>query len=152
MKTKENSKIFYITWFCVIVTAVLIVSTLLRSHRPSQGKSYERLTVEDALRYMSYEPEYLIVDVRDQKLYEEGHLKDAVNIEYGKLVAQADEVLKDRGATVYVYGEDSGQSCAAAQKLTDIGYISVAEIGTYSEWQTAETAAETEMILGDVLT
>ena len=39
---------FYITWGCVIVTAVLIVVTLLRSHRPSQGKPYERLMYYDA--------------------------------------------------------------------------------------------------------
>ena len=152
MKTKENRKIFYITWFCVLVTAILIVATLIRSHRPSKGRPYERLSAEEAQLYMSYEAEYLILDVRSREAYNKGHLDNAVNIEYDSLVEKADEVLKDRGATVYVYGEDSGKSCAAAQKLSDIGYTSVAEIGTYSDWQMAETAVETEIILGDVLT
>ena len=142
---------FYITWGCVIVTAVLIVVTLLRSHRPSQGKPYERLTAEEAREYMSYEPEYRIVDVRSPELYREGHLDHAINIGYDRMVELADKVLEDRGITVYVYGETSEQSCAAAQKLSDIGYISVAEIGSYDDWTMAETETETEGILTNVL-
>ena len=151
MKTKENRVMFYITWGCVIITAILIVSTLIRSHRPSQGRPYERLSVEDARQYMSYEPEYLILDVRSREIYEEGHLDEAVNIEYGNLVKEADRVLQDRGATVYVYGESSEQSCAAAQKLSDIGFTSVSEIGSYADWTMIETETETEGILTDVL-
>ncbi len=151
MKTKENSKIFYITWFCVIVTAILIVATLIRSHRPSRGRPYERLSAGDAQLYMSYEAEYVILDVRSRKSYEKGHLEEAVNIEYDSLVEEADDVLKDRGITVYVYGEDSSQSCAAAQKLSDIGYNSVAEIGSYSDWTTYLTESETESLLADEL-
>ena len=94
---------------------------------------------------------YLILDVRDREAYEEGHIEDAVNIEYDSLVEKADEVLEDRGITVYVYGEDAAQSCAAAQKLTDIGYNSVAQIGSYRDWTAVETETETEGILTDVL-
>ena len=146
MKTKENSKIFYITALCVVVTA-----TLIRSHRPSRGRPYERLSVEDARMYMSYEPEYVILDVRDHSSYEAGHLDDAVNIEYDSLVEKADDVLKNRSVMVYVYGETSQQSCAAAQKLTDIGYNSVSEIGSYRDWTVVETETETEGILTNIL-
>lgn len=151
MKTKDNRFIFYITWLCVIVTAALTVFALVRSHRPSQGRPYERLTAEEARLYMSYEVEYLIVDVRDGVLYEEGHLDGALHIPYDRLVEQANDVLKDRTVTVYVYGETSQQSCAAAQKLSDIGFNSVAEIGSYADWIRQETETETEGILTDVL-
>ena len=151
MKTKENRKIFYITWFCVIVTAILIVATLIRSHRPSKGRPYERLSVEEARLYMSYEAEYLILDVRSRKAYEKGHLDKAVNIEYDSLVEKADDVLKNRGITLYVYGEDSSQSCAAAQKLSDIGYNSVSEIGSYLDWTSYLSEPETESLLADDL-
>ena len=123
----------------MIVTAILIVATLIRSHRPSKGRPYERLSAEEAKLYMSYEAEYLILDVRSRKDYEKGHLEEAVNIEYDSLVESADDVLKDRGITVYVYGEDSAQSCAAAQKLSDIGYNSISEIGSYLDWLEIET-------------
>ncbi len=135
----------------MIVTAILIVATLIRSHRPSRGRPYERLTAEDARLYMSYEAEYLILDVRDRNAYEKGHLEKAVNIEYGSLVEEADDILKDRGITVYVYGEDSSQSCGAAQKLSDIGYNSVAEIGSYSDWISYLAESETESLLADEL-
>ena len=123
----------------MIVTAILIVATLIRSHRPSRGRPYERLSAEEAQLYMSYEAEYLILDVRSREDYEKGHLDEAVNIEYDSIVEKADDVLKDRGITVYVYGEDSAQSCAAAQKLSDIGYNSISEIGGYLDWLEIET-------------
>ena len=123
----------------MIVTAILIVATLIRSHRPSRGRPYERLSAEEAQLYMSYEAEYLILDVRSREDYEKGHLDEAVNIEYDSIVEKADDVLKDRGITVYVYGEDSAQSCAAAQKLSDIGYNSISEIGSYLDWLEIET-------------
>ena len=100
---------------------------------------------------MSYEPEYVILDVRDHSSYEAGHLDDAVNIEYDSLVEKADDVLKNRSVMVYVYGETSQQSCAAAQKLTDIGYNSVSEIGSYRDWTVVETETETEGILTNIL-
>ena len=100
---------------------------------------------------MSYEAEYLILDVRSRKAYEKGHLDKAVNIEYDSLVEKADDVLKNRGITVYVYGEDSSQSCAAAQKLSDIGYNSVSEIGSYSDWTSYLSEPETESLLADDL-
>ena len=135
----------------MIVTAVLIVATLIRSHRPSKGKPYERLSVEEARLYMSYEAAYLVLDVRDSEDYKAGHIDEAVNIEYDSLVEKADDILKDRGVTIYVYGENTAQSCAAAQKLTDIGYKLVAEIGSYTDWTVVETETETEGILTDVL-
>ena len=151
MKTKENRGIFYITWGCVIVTIILIIFTLVRSIRPSQGKPFERLSVEEARQYMSYEASYQVLDVRDIEAYDEGHLKGAVHVAYDSLVQDADLVLEDRSQMVYVYGQSSEQSCAAAQKLSDMGYTSVAEIGTYEEWITLETETETEGILRNVL-
>ena len=65
----------------MIVTAILIVATLIRSHRPSRGRPYERLSAEEARLYMSYEAEYLILDVRSREAYNKGHLDNAVNIE-----------------------------------------------------------------------
>ena len=67
------------------------------------------------------------------------------------MVEKADDVLRNRGITVYVYGKDSSQSCAAAQKLSDIGYNSVSEIGSYSDWTSYLSEPETESLLADDL-
>ena len=151
MKTESNRKIFYITWICTAIVIALTVWTMVRSRMPTQGKPYERLTAEEARLYMSYEAAYLVADVRDEEEYDLGHLDEAISIPYDRIVEEADRRLGDRNVTVYVYGKDSEQSCAAAQKLSDIGFNSVSEIGSYGDWIMAQTETETEGLLGNVL-
>jgi hypothetical protein len=49
-------------------------------------------------------------------------------------VERADDVLPERDMMLYIYGADSEESCAGAQKLSDIGFTSVAETGSYADW------------------
>ena len=98
---------------------------------------------------MSYEKDYVIVDVREKADYEAGHLDGAVSIPYEGLVAHAMDLLPDTGCTVYVYGNTEQESCSAAQKLSDMGYTSISEIGAYGDWITAQP--ETENLMGDLL-
>ena len=59
------------------------------------------------------------------------------------------DLLPDTGCTVYVYGNTEQESCSAAQKLSDMGYTSISEIGAYGDWITAQS--ETENLMGDLL-
>ncbi len=140
----SKKKITYITMICCIVTGVCAAFLLVRSLRPSAGKPYEKLSAEEAAEYMSYEENSLILDVRDEESFREGHLPEAVNIPYEKLVHAAGKILPDLGQTIYVYGESEEESCAAAQKLSDMGYAGIAEIGSYSECARIFTGRETE--------
>lgn len=145
---KKKIRIVFI--LCSLTVIVFAVLSLIRSLRPSRGKAYERLSVEEAGEYMSYESAYCIVDVRDEEAYASSHVKGAKNIPYGKIVESADRILPDRDMMLYVYGTDSDESCAAAQKLSDIGFTSVTETGSYEDWilsgltdQSEENASDT---------
>lgn len=140
-------RIAVVTIVCSIVTAAAGLIPAVRSVRPSRGKPYERLTVEEAATYMSYEEMYTLVDVRQPEDFQNGHLEDAVNIPYDRLVRDAALSLKDQGETIYVYGKDEEESCYAAQKLSDMGYTGVAEIGSYSDWEHMTHETETEGLM-----
>ena len=129
---KKKIRIVFI--LCSLTVILFSAWSLIRSLRPSQGKAYERLSVEEASEYMSYESVYCIVDVREEEAYAASHVKGAKNVPYGKLVESADRMLPDRDMMLYVYGKDSEESCAAAQKLSDIGFTSVTETGSYQDW------------------
>ena len=129
---KKKIRIVFI--FCSLTVIVFTVLSLIRSLRPSRGKVYERISAEEAFDYMSYETDYCIVDVRDKADYAVSHAQGAVNLPVDEMVKHADEVIPDRGMMLYVYGADSEQSCAGAQKLSDIGFTSVAETGSYKDW------------------
>jgi len=143
--TKKNRRIFFITFGMILIIVLVTVWTLVKSYRPTPGKPYERLSVEEARNFMTYEDEYVVVDAREKQEYEKGHLEKAVNLPYDSIVSEADEVIGDRRTMVYVYGSTGDQSCAAAQKLADMGYQSITEIGAYSDWMLKET--ETENLL-----
>ena len=73
--------------------------------------------------------------MRDEADYAASHVDGARNLPVESIVARADSVIEDRHMMLYVYGEDSAQSCAAAQKLSDLGFTSVTETGSYRDWQ-----------------
>ncbi len=137
-------KIRVVFWVCTIAVIISSCWSLIRTLRPSRGKPYERLTVEEACDYMSFETIYSIVDVREKDAYAAGHVEGAVNLPYDEIVSSASKVLPDRTMMVYIYGEDSDDSCQAAQKLSDIGYSSITETGGYNDWTAYLSARETE--------
>ena len=143
----SQRKIAWITILMSLITGLCAVFLIVRSVRPSRGRPYEMLSVEDAKTYMSYEENYVIVDVRTPEAYAAGHLDRALNIPYDKIVRQAYSYLGDAGETIYVYGENEEQSCAAAQKLSNMGYTGVAEIGSYEDWKTDLSETESEGLM-----
>ena len=60
-----NKKIRIVFCICSLTVIVFSAWSLIRSLRPSRGKAYERISVEEAFDYMSFETGYLVVDVRD---------------------------------------------------------------------------------------
>jgi rhodanese-related sulfurtransferase len=143
--SRAGERLVRIFLVCVVSIALITGVAAWQSKRPSEGKIYERLTVEEALRFMSYEKDFIIVDIREEEEYAEGHLEGAVNIPYEGLVAHAMDLLPDMSRTVYVYGSTEQESCAAAQKLSDMGYTGVSEIGAYGDWITAQSETESLM-------
>ena len=127
-------KIRVIFYLCSLTVIVFSAWSLIRSLRPSRGKPYERISVEEAYDYMSYESSYCILDVREEKDYAGGHVEGARSLPVAEIVKRAEEIIPDRDTMLYVYGSDEEESCAAAQKLSDIGYTSVTETGSYSDW------------------
>lgn len=152
-----SKRMFYITGPCIAATVIAAAVAGIQSYRPARGsgRAFEQLTVEEALQYMSYEQNFVIVDVRDPEEYEAAHLDKAVNLPYDRVVRDAETQLPDIEETIYVYGEDEEQPQAAAQKLSDMGFTSVAVIGSYSDWVEAmyseSSEADTESFLVEEL-
>ena len=133
-----KKKIRIIFFLCCMTVVLFTAWSAIRSFRPSRGKPYERLSAEEAYEYISYETGYCIVDVRAKEAYDRGHIKEARNLPFDEIVERADEVIPDRNMMLYVYGLDEEKSCAAAQKLSDIGFTSVTETGSLEDWMNLE--------------
>ncbi len=73
------------------------------------------------------EGNYIVLDVRTKEEYEEGHVKDALNIPYDKI---DENVNLDKSKTILVYCKSGKRSNIAYETLTKLGY-KVIDLGAY---------------------
>jgi molybdopterin/thiamine biosynthesis adenylyltransferase/rhodanese-related sulfurtransferase len=78
----------------------------------------------------------LLLDVREQDEWQEGHLPGAVNVPRGNLEARIEAVLPDRSREIIVYCAVGARSAFAAKSLTELGYDNVASLaGGFTDWK-----------------
>ena len=78
----------------------------------------------------------LIVDVREQDEWDEGHLPDAVHIPRGNLESRIEPLAPDRDRSIIVYCAVGNRSAFAAKTLGELGYTDVASLsGGFTDWK-----------------
>lgn len=77
---------------------------------------------------------YTLVDVRTQAEYEQGHIPGALLIPNETIEDTQPELLPDLNAPVIVYCRSGRRSAEAAQKLSDIGYTQIYDLGGIQSW------------------
>lgn len=97
--------------------------------------SLENITAEEAKEIMDSESGYVILDVRTQEEYDEGHIPGAVLIPDTDIKSKAESVLKDKNQLILVYCRSGRRSKIAAADLVSLGYTNIKEFGGIIEWQ-----------------
>lgn len=92
------------------------------------------ITAEEAKRIMDDTEGYLILDVRAQEEYDEGHIPGAVVIPHTEVEVRAEAELPDKEQVILVYCRSGRRSKLAAQALADLGYTNVKEFGGILDW------------------
>jgi rhodanese-related sulfurtransferase len=79
----------------------------------------------------------VILDIRDNKTYDNGHIVDAVNIPFAKLKERLKELEKFRDKPLVVVCQLGQQSGDAVKILEENGFTAVSRMkGGMTEWQT----------------
>jgi adenylyltransferase/sulfurtransferase len=80
--------------------------------------------------------EPVVVDVREQDEWDEGHIPGAVHIPRGHLEARIERAAPDPGRPVVVYCSAGNRSAFAAKTLEEMGYGNVASLaGGFTDWK-----------------
>ena len=78
----------------------------------------------------------LLLDVREQDEWQEGHLPGAVHVSRGNLESRVEAVIPDKSREIIVYCAAGARSAFAAKSLTELGYDNVASMaGGFSDWK-----------------
>ena len=94
---------------------------------------YRKITAEQAYEMMNTQ-EVVIVDVRTQSEYDEGHIQNAVLIPNETIGSDPPANLPDKNAIILVYCRSGRRSEEAARKLVNLGYVSVYDFGGVNDW------------------
>ena len=94
-----------------------------------------RLTFEQAHRFLTRHPEAVLLDVREEPEYITGHARDAQLLPADELTEEsADLVVGAKTTPVLVYCRTGRRSREAAQKLEELGYTEVYDMGGLVGW------------------
>ena len=75
----------------------------------------------------------LLLDVRTQGEFADGHVPGAVNIPVGELAGRL-SALGPKDRAIVVYCHSGGRSARAAGRLKEAGYATVHDMGPMSRW------------------
>ena len=103
----------------------------------SRLRGYSQLEPVDAVRIFNHE-DALMLDVREDKEYEEGHILDSLHIPLGKLGERMGELANMREKAIIVSCRSGHRSAAACAKLRKEGFETVYNLkGGVLAWQNA---------------
>ncbi|MFK7865571.1 MAG: rhodanese-like domain-containing protein [Pseudohongiellaceae bacterium] len=78
----------------------------------------------------------VVVDLRDKKEFDAGHIVDSVNIPYAKLTQRLSELSKRKEKPLIVVCKLGQQSGMAAKQIQEAGFADVHKLsGGISEWR-----------------
>lgn len=95
---------------------------------------YVSITMEEAKNVFENQGDYIILDVRREDEFAEGHIPGAINVPNEDIQDIEPSQLPDKNQTIYVYCRSGNRSKQAASKLVAMGYTNIIEFGGIMDW------------------
>ena len=118
----------------VLLLAMIVLSACGQEKENDREAVYMNITAEEAKQIMDTEEGYIILDVRTQEEYDQGHIPGAILIPDTEIKAEAENVLTDKAQLILVYCRSGRRSKLAAEALVELGYTNIKEFGGIIDW------------------
>jgi rhodanese-related sulfurtransferase len=116
----------------LIGTFVLLIALYVRNEVARGGRGVSAQKLVD----MVNRENAIVVDVRDKKDFDEGHIVDAINIPFASLETRIDELRKFRDQPIVVTCKMGQHAGAAGTMLRKNGFANVSRLtGGIMEWR-----------------
>ena len=117
-----------------LLLAVMLLTACGQAKENDREAAYMNITAEEAKQIMDNEEGYVILDVRTQEEYDQGHIPGAIVISHEEIAERAEEVLTDKDQLILVYCRSGRRSKLAAEALVELGYTNIREFGGIIDW------------------
>ena len=114
-----------------------VLSLMLLSSCGNAGSSssgYRQISMDEAVKMMRDEKDYIILDVRRPDEFAEGHIPGAINVPNEEIGTAEIAELPNKSQLILVYCRSGRRSKEAAAKLVKLGYTNIVEFGGILDW------------------
>ena len=94
--------------------------------------SYTKVTPQEAMEMMN--DNVIILDVRSQEDFDEGHIRNAILLPHTEIKEKAESSFPDKDAKILVYCRTGFRSDLASNDLVSLGYTAVYNMGGLDDW------------------
>ena len=115
-----------------------VLSLMLLSSCGNAGSSssgYRQISMDEAVKMMRDEKDYIILDVRRPDEFSEGHIPGAINVPNEEIGTAEIAELPNKSQMILVYCRSGRRSKEASEKLVKLGYTNIVEFGGILDWK-----------------
>ena len=115
------------------ILSLMLLSSCMTPVSSSSG--YRQISMDEAVKMMKNEKNYIILDVRRPDEYANGHIPTAINVPNEDIGTAEISELPDKAQLILVYCRSGRRSKEAAEKLVRLGYTNIVEFGGILDWK-----------------
>lgn len=116
----------------ILLTIFFTVSLLSQAQVDPQSTILNSAAFKDSISQKKVQ----LIDVRTPQEYQDGHIRDAVNIDFFSDDFSEDFKQFDKQQPIYIYCKSGNRSGKAAKKLSDMGFEKIYDLkGGFSHYK-----------------
>lgn len=123
----------------IIILTIIIIGVVCIMNRKKRNIENEviikHISMNDIVQIMEENENYIILDVRTQAEYNQGHIPNAICIPNETIDENVVNKLPDKNQMILVYCRSGNRSRQAAEKLKKLGYTNLIEFGGIIDWK-----------------
>lgn len=123
----------------IIILTLIIIGVVCIMNRKERNIENEviikHVSMNDIVQIMEENENYIILDVRTQAEYNQGHIPNAICIPNETIDENVVNKLLDKNQMILVYCRSGNRSKEAAEKLKKLGYTNLIEFGGIIDWK-----------------
>ena len=132
---KGIKKISIKTYLVILVLSIFMTGCgVYQSNSDNTSGNIKKITAEEAKKMMDEDKEILIIDVREENEYNEGHIKNSVLVPLGTIDSSIGNLAKEKEEPILVYCRSGRRSAEAANILNELGYTNIYDFGGIIDW------------------
>ena len=121
--------------YLIIFMCIPFLFNCINQKEAEKNLTYQSVSMEEGLKIMSESSDYILLDVRSLDEFASGHIPGAVLFPHDNISEQTCEtILPNKEQQIFVYCRSGRRSKIAAQKLIDLKYANIIEIGGINDY------------------